>query len=196
MMFISLQSCESPYSPSSLPSSCPHVLSSPGAFFSWCTAQVRGQNSIGKGNFSDLEQIVYPPTAPSQPRCFLQDDFGGSVNITFTVTYPFTAVDLTVNYNWTSEVGTMDSASIPFGASSSNNILLPTSRLTMYDFQLWLCNSNGCSEPCQDLRNFSTSSVSGARVLKEMYVRIHFKAYMPTESSMPADVLGGYIDDV
>ena len=57
------------------------TISSPVADFAWCTAQVQAINDIGRSSFSNLTNIVVPSRAPEQPRCFLVDDLGMSLNI-------------------------------------------------------------------------------------------------------------------
>ncbi len=135
-------------------------ISDPGADFAWCTAQVQSVNDIGRSEYSELAQTVVPSRRPSQPRCFVVDDKGSQVTISFDVTHPFSLKDLIVNYNLTSDFGTIANDSFPFISSSINQLNATVSRNTQYSFSLVLCNNHGCSSPCDDLLNFTTSSVS------------------------------------
>ena len=133
----------------------------PTADFAWCTAQVQSVNTIGRSAFSDLANVVVPSRAPEQPRCFLVDDIGSQVSITFDVTYPFSVEGMRVEWNLNAHFRTeaVRRDTFNFNSSTSNRISIPVSRNTRYDFQLRVCNRHGCSGYCQ-LSNFTTSSVS------------------------------------
>ncbi len=143
-------------------------ISDPGADFAWCAAQVQAVNDIGRSDFSVLAQAVVPSRKPSRPRCFLVDDQGSQVTISFDVTHPFSLSDLTVEYNLTSDFDTTTMGSLDFNSSSSNVVYLPVSRNTRYGFALILCNKQGCSAPCMELSNFTTSSVSYFGVISKL----------------------------
>ena len=137
------------------------VVDDPGSDFAWCTGQVQAVNNIGRSEFSELANVVVPSRVPSQPRCFLTDDFGSAVNISFTVTDPFSLSTLTVMYTLESDVQPMATESYEFNVENgTNDVIVQVTRNTVYDFQLVLCNVAGCSQPCQELRNFTTSTVS------------------------------------
>ena len=133
----------------------------PGSSFTWCTAQVQTENAIGLGQFSDLVSIAVPSLSPSTPRCYLVDDQGSAVFISFDVTHPFSLDSLEIRYRLIADFQEPDSVqdkSVLF--TSSNMLTLNVSRNTRYEFQLRLCNTRGCSDYCRQLSNFTTSSVS------------------------------------
>ena len=136
-------------------------VTDPGTNFAWCTAQVQAENEdVGRGQFSALASIALPSTAPSKPRCYLVDDQGSSISISFDVTHPFSLDSLKIRYIITADFET-ESPEIEKNFTSLGNVLpLSVSRNTNYDFKLRLCNTHGCSEYCDQLRNFTTSSVS------------------------------------
>ena len=137
------------------------TVDDPGTDFSWCTGQVQAVNSIGRSEFSELANVVIPSRVPGLPRCFLTDDLGSAVNISFTVTHPFSLSDLTVMYSIESDIQPLTTESYQFNAENgTNGVIVLVTRNTLYDFQLWLCNTAGCGPPCQELRNFTTSTVS------------------------------------
>ena len=142
-------------------------ISDPGADFAWCTAQVQAINNIGQSDYSELADIAIPSRIPSQPRCFLNDDFGSTITVSFDVTYPFSLGSLTVNYTLISDFGLIRMPEVQFDANSSNVFSVAVSRNTRYSFELNVCNRFGCSPPCQDLLNFTTSTVSG-------YLFVHY----------------------
>lgn len=133
--------------------------------FSWCTARVQSINSVGRSQFSQLESVVIPPTAPNQPICYFVSDNGGSVSINFGVTDPFSTSGLT--YEWQlfeSSNPTPIEGSGSFSSSTSNNTVdVMVTRQSSYRFQLRLCNSEGCSDYCSQT-NFSTGLVSACAV--------------------------------
>ena len=133
----------------------------PTADFAWCTAQVQSVNTIGRSAFSNLANVVVPSRAPEQPRCFLVDDIGSQVSISFDVTYPFSVEGMRVEWNLSAHFRTEEVRrdTFNFNSSTSNRISVPVSRNTRYDFQLRICNRHGCSGYCR-LSNFTTSSVS------------------------------------
>ena len=133
----------------------------PTADFAWCTAQVQSINSIGRSMFSDLANTVVPSRAPEQPRCFLVDDVGSQLNISFDVTYPFSVEGMTVEWRLTPDYRTegVIQDAFNFTSDTSNRVSIPVSRNTRYNFQLRICNRHGCSGYCL-LSNFTTSSVS------------------------------------
>lgn len=133
----------------------------PTADFAWCTAQVQSVNTIGRSAFSNLANVVVPSRAPEQPRCFLVDDVGSQVSISFDVTYPFSVEGMRVEWNLSAHFRTEEVRrdTFNFNSSTSNRISVPVSRNTRYDFQLRICNRHGCSDYCR-LSNFTTSSVS------------------------------------
>ena len=136
------------------------VIDDPGSDFSWCTGQVQAVNSVGRSRFSELADVVVPSRVPSQPRCFLTDDFGSAVNISFTITDPFSLSELNVMYTIESDLA-VETRSYLFNAENgTNDVIVQVTRNTVYDFQLVLCNVAGCGLPCQELRNFTTSTVS------------------------------------
>lgn len=141
------------------------TISSPVADFAWCTAQVQAINDIGRSSFSNLTNIVVPSRAPEQPRCFLVDDLGSQLNISFDVTYPFSIEGMTIEWILTPDynLGTPVTDSFNFTANTSNRVAIPVSRNTRYNFQLRICNIHGCSDYCL-LSNFTTSSVSAQYV--------------------------------
>lgn len=133
----------------------------PTADFAWCTAQVQSVNTVGRSAFSNLANVVVPSRAPEQPRCFLVDDIGSQVSISFDVTYPFSVEGMRVEWNLSAHFRTEEVRrdTFNFNSSTSNRISVPVSRNTRYDFQLRICNRHGCSGYCR-LSNFTTSSVS------------------------------------
>ena len=140
------------------------TVTDPGTDLSWCTGQVLAVSNAGKSPFSSLTYIAVPTRSPSTPRCYLVDDQGSSVTFSFDVTYPFSLDELNIQYLLVAEYQTQSSVSEEtksFGALTSNVLTLSVDRNTEYDFQLRMCNSHGCSNYCQQLRNFTTSSVSG-----------------------------------
>ena len=140
------------------------TISDPVADFAWCTAEVQAINDIGSSRFSNLTNIVVPSRAPEQPRCFLVDDLGSRLNISFDVTYPFSVEGMTVEWILTPDynAATPLTNSFRFTADTSNMVDIPVSRNTQYSFQLRICNIHGCSGYCL-LNNFTTSSVSAPR---------------------------------
>ena len=143
-------------------------VDNPGSDFAWCTAQVRAESSAGKGTFSSLATIALPSKIPSTPRCYLVDDQGSSVTVSFDVTHPFSLDSLYISYKLVADYQTPASVSNMtkvFSSLSSNVLMLDVARNTGYDFQLSVCNGHGCSDYCQQLRNFTTSSVSKQRTI-------------------------------
>ena len=139
------------------------TITDPRTDLSWCTGQVLAVSNTGKSPFSSLAYVAVPTRSPSTPRCYLVDDQGSSVTFSFDVTHPFSLEDLNIRYLLVAEYQTPSSVSEKvesFGALASNVLTLPVARNTEYDFQLRVCNEHGCSNYCQQLRNFTTSSVS------------------------------------
>jgi hypothetical protein len=136
-------------------------VTNPGANFAWCTAQVQTVSTVGRGHFSDLVSIALPSQAPSTPRCYLVDDQGSTVTISFDVTHPFSLNSLKIRYTLVPDFQVPSSVNEIVETFNANNVLvLPVSRNTKYNFQLRLCNDHGCSEYCDQLRNFTTSSTA------------------------------------
>lgn len=126
--------------------------------FVWCAAKIQAENGVGKGQFSKLASTALPNTVPSKPRCFLVDDRGSQISISFDVTHPFSLESLSISYTIMSKSGS-NSSSLPFNSLAANVISIPVSRNTNYDFQLRVCNTHGCSDSCEELRSFTTSPV-------------------------------------
>ena len=138
------------------------TLSSPEPNFAWCTAQVQSKNDVGLGEFSELVSVAIPSSAPSKPHCYLVDDQGSAVFISFDVTHPFSLDSLSLHYKLVADFEAANDVveeMVPF--NGSNVLMLKVMRNTRYDFQLRLCNDHGCSDHCGELTNFTTSSVSG-----------------------------------
>ena len=134
--------------------------------FAWCTAQIQSKNNIGLGEFSELVSMAIPSSAPSTPRCYLVDDQGSSISVSFDVTSPFSLESLSVGYKLIADFQRADMVEESVVQFDGNNtLILPVSRNTEYDFQLRLCNVHGCSGVCKDLTNFTTSSVSHIHTL-------------------------------
>lgn len=127
--------------------------------FVWCAAQLQAENDVGKGRFSELASTALPNTVPSKPRCYLVDDKGSKISISFDVTHPFSLDSLRISYAITSK-SYSNSSNLPFASLSANVLSIPVSRNTNYNFQLRVCNTHGCSDSCEELRNFTTSPVS------------------------------------
>lgn len=133
----------------------------------WCSAQVQGRNSIGPGQLSMVGVIALPLVVPSAPRCFLTHDITNSVMFSFTITDAVSLADLQVKYSVTNaRTGvTVIPETVNIGDSLLNIINLSVnqfSRATMYEFQLRLCNDNGCSSPCSvdfDIDNVSFTMI-------------------------------------
>lgn len=140
-------------------------VTDPGSDFAWCTAQVLAVNDVGKSPFSTLASTTIPSKRPSTPRCFLVDDQGTSVTFSFDVTHPFSLDTLEIRDLLVADYQNLADVSenvTSFNALSTNVIVRRVDRNTKYDFQLRVCNTHGCSDYCQELRNFTTSSVSGS----------------------------------
>lgn len=129
-----------------------------GGNFVWCAAKIQAENGVGKGEFSELASTALPNTAPSKPRCFLVDDRGSQISISFDVTHPFSLESLFITYNITSKSDST-SSNLTFNSLAANVISVPVSRNTEYDFQLRVCNTHGCSDTCDELRQFTTTPV-------------------------------------
>ena len=139
-------------------------VTNPSSDFAWCTAQVLAVNDVGRSPFSTLADIAIPSKRPSTPRCFLVDDQGTSVTISFDVTHPFSLDTLEIRDLLVADhqnPADVNENITSFNALSSNVLVRQVDRNTKYDFQLRICNTHGCSGYCQELRNFTTSSVSG-----------------------------------
>ena len=137
------------------------TVTNPGSDFAWCTAQVQTENSVGLGQFSELVSIAIPSRPPSTPRCYLVDDQGLAVFISFDVTHPFSLDSLSVRYRLVADFEDPATVGEQEKAFTSSNVLsLNVSRNTRYEFELRLCNVHGCGGYCSQLRNFTTSSVS------------------------------------
>lgn len=138
-------------------------VSDPAPNFAWCTAQVQSENSVGRGQFSELVSAAIPSSAPSDPRCYLVDDQGSSVTFTFDVTDPFSLHSLSLRYkliaDYEDEAEVRETSEVFEG---DNRLTLSVARNTMYSFRLRLCNTHGCSQYCSQLTNFTTSSVSSS----------------------------------
>ena len=135
------------------------TLHDPASNFAWCTAQVLAVNNVGRGQYSSLVSIAVPNTSPSTPRCYLYNDQGTDISISFDVTHPFSLDSLEIEYI----LNRLDTSEIVYESrpfNSSNVLNLPVARETRYDFQLRLCNTHGCSGYCQQLRNITTKLVS------------------------------------
>ena len=136
-------------------------VANPTPNFAWCTAQVQSENSVGRGEFSDLVSVAIPASAPATPRCYLLDDQGSSVSFSFDVTHPFSLDSLSLRYKLIPDFEDENSVNEEAEMFTGNNVVaVAVSRNTMYSFRLRLCNSHGCSDYCTELSNFTTSSVS------------------------------------
>ena len=124
----------------------------------WCTAQVQAVNEVGSSDYSSFAESVYPQSTPSTPTCYIANDLGNMVSISYTITAPYALDMLSVNY---SLVPTPANHSLDTNRSfDGNNVLNFTglSRSSVYLFRLMLCDmDNICSDPCE--LNFTTSQV-------------------------------------
>ena len=117
---------------------------------SWCIAQVRASNSIGYGSYSPFVEAVYPQSTPSTPLCFVSEDLGYLVAISFTITAPYSLDTLGVNYTVSPEPANPHIGNHSFTGSNVLNFT-GLDRTIVYDFSLILCDepNDDCSPPCQ-----------------------------------------------
>lgn len=124
----------------------------------WCTAVVRARNMVGFGDYSLLANTVIPSTLPTKPRCYFTENSGANASISFTVTYPFSLNQASVN--WTlyrsNQPILMDASD--FNSNSPNVIYVAVERESSYQFQLQFCNEYGCGDYC-DMIEFTTTTV-------------------------------------
>ena len=154
------------------------TVTDPEERFAWCTSQVQSKNDVGLGQFSELVSIALPTSAPSTPRCFLVDDQGSAIFISFDVTHPFSLNSLLIKYKNIPDFQDANSVDEIVKQFTSTNVLsVNVSRKTHYEFQLRLCNSHGCSEYCDQLMNFTTSSVSNFKLI---HTHVHIVVFTHT----------------
>ena len=125
----------------------------------WCTAVVQARNMVGYGDYSAQANTIIPATVPTKPRCYFTDNSGANASISYTVTYPFSLNQASVNWtlyrsNQLSTMGVSD-----FNSNSTNVVYVPVERESSYHFQLRFCNENGCGDYC-DMIEFTTTTVS------------------------------------
>ena len=131
-----------------------------GADLSWCSIQVQSCDGLSCGQLSELAQTVVPDSKPAAPRCFITQEVGTTVFISYTLSAPYALDDLHVKYSLTPTTGMSVEEVEPF---DSNNVLSfdDLSRDQEYSFSLQLCdNVTECGESCS--LTFVPNTVSAA----------------------------------
>lgn len=139
-----------------------------GGALSWCTLQVQSCDSISCGQFSELALTVIPSNTPAKPLCFITEEVGTRVFISFTLSAPFALDDLTVDYSLvtTSDMQQVNKSTIPFDGSNTLSFS-GLFRNLEYQFSLKLCdNVVNCGDSCT--LNFTPNTVS-----------VHYQTYLP-----------------
>ena len=114
----------------------------------WCIARMQScDGDMRCGNFSNEATTSVLQQGPSQPSCFVQTESNSNVNISFTVSQPFIAD--TFRVEWMLRGPTVRNGSFTYEALRSNIVNLVVERNSTFDFQLSLCNTFGCSLPCE-----------------------------------------------
>ncbi len=114
---------------------------------SWCIVQVQAENDIGKGVYSPWIDRVYLQGAPATPHCFLAENVGSLVAISYTLTAPYSLNGLTVNYT----LDPLPASAPPNDSFDGNNTLIfgKLDRNISYSFSLMLCyGGSDCSPGC------------------------------------------------
>ena len=115
---------------------------------SWCIAQVQAVNDIGNGPYSSWVDAVFPQATPTTPHCFLAENIGSLVAISYTLTAPYSLNDLTVSYT----LDPLPASAPPNDFFDGNNTLVfrKLDRSISYSFSLMLCyGGSDCSPPCE-----------------------------------------------
>ena len=141
---------------------CPGNENSPS--FSWCSTQVMSENDVGPSDFSQWTSVIVPLQDISTPQCFITEDRGYSVFISYTVTAPYALDALYYQYSLENKMGlSVDSQTAVINSTTNNTLeLMNVVRNTEYVFRLRLCDGsrspNLCSSHC--VISFNSSSVS------------------------------------
>ena len=114
----------------------------------WCAAQVYAVNNVGPGDFSEWVHEIYPLNTPTTPLCYITEDLGTIVAISFTVSSPYALDRLLVDYSLSS-VEYPDRDIVMSGINFESNVLNFTGliRYNEYTFKLRLCDAK-CSDEC------------------------------------------------
>ena len=122
-----------------------------GGDLSWCTLQVQGCDGFSCGQLSELALTMVPDSKPGRPLCFITEEVGSRVLISYTLPAPFALEYLFVKYSLmqTSDMSLINGDNKPF---DGNNVLSfpDLFRGQEYSFSLQLCDDNGtkCGESC------------------------------------------------
>lgn len=138
-----------------------------GSSYTWCTARVQSANVIGLSDLSAAVSTVIPQSVPPPPICFLADNRGSSVTVSFTISAPFALDELSVNWQLIDTTSTTRVSTDTHGFEN-NSLTILVERNTAYTFSLRLCNLQGCGDYCSSIA-FTTNTVS---FLTSMYFRI------------------------
>ena len=127
----------------------------------WCSAKVFSANDVGTSELSELSYAVYPLLKPPRPDCYITEDIGNGVEISFTITTPYALDQLYVSYKLISvyEPNPTFITELFSNLSNNSNLLSNSIRFTSlvrntnYTFRLRLCDEdpndiNQCSDPC------------------------------------------------
>ena len=129
-----------------------------GSSYTWCTARVQSANEIGLSDLSAAVSTVVPQSVPPPPVCFLVDNRGSSITISFTVSAPFALDELSVNWQLIDTTSTTI-VSTDTHSFENNSLTILVQRNTAYTFSLRLCNLQGCGDYCSRIA-FTTNTVS------------------------------------
>ncbi|XP_019849681.1 PREDICTED: uncharacterized protein LOC100635556 [Amphimedon queenslandica] len=152
---------------------CPGNEVSPS--FSWCATQVMSENDVGPSDFSQWTSAIVPLQDISTPRCFITEDRGHTVYISYTITTAYALDALYYNYTLESNVGNFD-ADQNIDPTTNNTLeLVNIVRNTDYVFRLSLCDKSRlpylCSSHCV-ISFTSNSAIPGTPVNITVYIDI------------------------
>ena len=141
----------------------------------WCFAKIQSCNSnMACGSFSNQARISLPPQPPPRPTCYIQSELNSEVTVSFAITQPFLANNLMINW-MLSSIEQLTSSSFSYNNSRLNvfNITIESNN-TDYNFELEVCNTHGCSPPCNV--DFTTNVSYLPSEVSYMQITILFQA--------------------
>lgn len=145
---------------------CPGNELSPS--FSWCSTQVMSENDVGPSDFSQWTSVIVPLQEISTPRCFITEDRGHTVYVSYTITTAYALDGLYYEYALESNVGSYNDEQNIDPSTNNTLELMNIVRNTDYVFKLRLRDKSRSPyrESSYCVVNFTSNSVS---ILLEYY---------------------------